>query len=101
MFAFAGGASSSAISDGGQDMYDYGNRLEVMAGSDWSSGYLSYTQVCDGSTAASAGVGDVVYATCKTAGAAPVFAAAFASPSESIRGFRTSGNLGADGGGRM
>ena len=62
----------------------------------------SATQACNGEPAgggaSSAGSGDVVYATCKKPA---VFAAAFDSESASIEGVKVTGNLGADGYGKM
>ncbi len=89
----------TSVRDGGQDMYDVGNRIHARAvgSAAWGPSSdprpLPYTQSCGGRLRAT-GLGDILYATCRTA---TVFAAVFVSESSSIGGFRTSGGLGHDG----
>merc|ERR1712232_825318 len=58
-----------------------------------------YTQQC-GAEWKDAGVGDVKYFTCKISTPTSVFFAGFKSESGAINGFKTIGNLGADGRGK-
>lgn len=97
LYPFTGGESGTSIGDGGRDMFDNGNILRVRVHGQWSEP-LKYMQVCAGE-ASDPARGDVDYATCKTPGVAPVFAATFHSPSGAIDGFRVSGNVGTDGSG--
>lgn len=92
-------------------MFDSGNYLNVRAAGEWRA-YLPYTQDCSGEFAASAGVADVLYATCKLsdgfrttdgageAVAGTLFSAALSSATSAIQAFTITGDLGADGHGR-
>ncbi|KAK3277796.1 hypothetical protein CYMTET_14218 [Cymbomonas tetramitiformis] len=92
MYAFLDGTSGTCISDGGGDMYDCGNQINVMTASGTYYTTLAYRQ---STTAYSAG-SDITYVTYK---ASNVWLAAFSSPSRNLGAYYTSGNNGADGGG--
>ena len=82
-------------------MYDGGNRISVKSGPYWS-GHLSYTNACTGAASNLAGVGDVVFDTCKQVNglsSTPLFLAIFSSATASITGVTITGNLGCDGAG--
>ena len=92
-YGFADGTSGVSIGDGGGDMYDGGNHLQLKVDGAWSSN-LPYTQSTSftpvpGHTAA-------LYYTHKRL-SPTVFVAEFTSLSSSIGGLKTSGNVGADG----
>ncbi|KAK3278874.1 hypothetical protein CYMTET_13216, partial [Cymbomonas tetramitiformis] len=94
MYAFSDGTAGTCISDGGGDMYDCGNQINVMTASGTYYNQLAYTQ----STTASSSGSDITYVTYK---ASNVWLAAFSSPSGNLGAYYTSGNNGADGGGSM
>ena len=99
MFPFTGGEDGISIVDGGSDMFDTGNELRVRSFGQWTPP-LRYTQVCSGERSEPAGA-YTHYATCKTQGPAPLFAAVFHSDGAAIDGFRVGGDLGADGTGNL
>ena len=92
-------ANQRYIWDGGEDMYDGGNRLFVSAdGQSFDVGWqgsqgLPYTERC-GYALSPSGVADIMYVTCKLG---TLFAAVAWSASNAIRGFHVGGRLGADG----
>ena len=86
-------AGTTNIGDGGNDMYDGGNLIQVSTAAGSSTAGLTYTQSCSG-VLSSAGVGDVQYTTCKVGN---LFVAGFFSDSASITGVSISGNNGCDG----
>lgn len=90
IFLFQDGVTGTAIYDGGEDMYDYGNYLNTNLGS-----YIPYS---DGNVTSGAqlGVGGS-YFTRKKEGLF-LFAADFA---QQVNAFSISGNLGADGAGEV
>jgi len=114
LYAFSGGILGYYIGDGGNDMYDDGNEIRVRVNGAWS-GPLNYEQNCDG--AAPVAVGgyfgqkeDATYITCKLpfdrrrgydSSFGHAFVAIVMSPSGSIDGISTMGNLGADEGGKQ
>ncbi|EOD05091.1 hypothetical protein EMIHUDRAFT_220165 [Emiliania huxleyi CCMP1516] len=87
------------IVDGGHDMYDYGNYMSVSIGDSDYGSYLTYNQQC-GSAPID---GDPVpYSTCMYPHASFTLMytqvhATSTAPSNSVTGFRTTGNNGADG----
>ncbi|KAK3289080.1 hypothetical protein CYMTET_3486 [Cymbomonas tetramitiformis] len=85
------GTTGDCISDGGNDMYDCGNQMNLEGTSGDSKQRLLYTQA---TTATRAGIADISYLTLKTHN---VWLAAFESASGSIARYFTSGNNGADG----
>ncbi|KAK3257057.1 hypothetical protein CYMTET_33841, partial [Cymbomonas tetramitiformis] len=91
-YAFTDGTAGTCINDGGGDMYDCGNQINVMTASGTNYNQLAYTQ----STTASSAGSDITYLTYK---ASNVWMAAFSSSSSSLGAYYTSGNHGADGGG--
>ncbi|KAK3259130.1 hypothetical protein CYMTET_31862 [Cymbomonas tetramitiformis] len=91
-YSFAHGYTGTYIADGGNDMYDHGNTINVMSTSGASYSLLPYTQ----KTSATAAGGDITYLTYRWGN---VWLAAFSSPSNSLGTYFTSGNNGADGGG--
>jgi len=95
VYNFRDGTYRNYIYDGGHDMYDVGNRIQIRAGSSYSV-YLTYTNQCSGQWT-SAGVSDVKYFTCKITTPVSAWFAGFKSDSNDITGFQVSGNLGADG----
>ena len=113
LYSFTEGYAGSSIRDGGGDMYDGGNHLNVRIDGGWHV-QLPYTQDCHGQfPAAFPGVEpkDAEYSTCKLLGdthtrdtigertAGTLFAASFTSKTSKIDAFAITGNLGADGGG--
>ena len=111
LYAFTDGYAGRSIRDGGNDMYDGGNYLNVRVNSQWHL-RLPYTQDCDGlfpGTMDGVDKDDAVYSTCKLLGdthsvdgggertAGTLFSAVIRSSSHKIDGFAISGNLGADG----
>ena len=99
LYQFSGGETGVTIGDGGDDMFDQANMVRLRVNGQWTDP-LKYTQQCEGAVAEPARKGDAEYATCKTIGTAPVFAAVFSSAAGAIDGLRISGNLGADGQGQ-
>ena len=96
LYDFSDGTSGDYISDGGDDMYDWGNYITVSDGGYWSSN-LEYSQTCSGEASNSTWSDDVQYGTCKlTTGLspAPLFMAVFSSATASIGGIANSGSLG-------
>eukprot|EP00854_Cymbomonas_tetramitiformis_P010930 gene10930-biopygen11195 len=87
------GTSGTCISDGGGDMYDCGNQINVVSSAGTSSTQLPYRQ---STTLGSSGNGDIEYTTYKASG---MWLAVFHSASGSLAEYYTSGNNGADGGG--
>lgn len=103
LFAFSEGESGEQINDGGNDMYDGGNRVNVRVSGSWSPN-LKYTQECGGPNTkemTAVGMSDVTYLTCKITSPATMWFAYFESAGANINGFRTMGDLGADGGGHV
>ena len=82
-------------------MYDVGNELRLRVNGVWTPFPLDYKQDCVGASSEPVRPGDASYATCKSPGPQPFFAATFVSPTAAINGFRVSGNLGADGTGQF
>jgi len=90
------GVKKDYIADGGNDMYDNGNRLYIKVATNEFHGPLKYNQLCNGQFA-NAGAGDVEYFTCKeTTSNGDIFFAGFRSKNKYISGFSTGGNTGAD-----
>jgi len=95
------GISGNMIGDGGNDMYDSGNRLYIRYGSHKYVGPLTYTQRCDGRFQGINGAGNIKYFTClhkirSGSVQGDVFFAAFKSANKQITGFYVGGNTGAD-----
>lgn len=101
LYAFSDGESGTHISDGGNDMYDGGNRIQIKHETTWSSD-LNYRQICGGSSMMYVQNSDVKYTTC-TRGVPPekFFVASFHSETNGITGIRVQGNLGCDGAGSV
>ncbi|KAK3236856.1 hypothetical protein CYMTET_53029 [Cymbomonas tetramitiformis] len=99
LFDFDGGISSNNIEDGGRDMYDRANYINVVTTNHGAATQLAYTQSIIGTR--QAGVGDVTYLTYKVAGifGRYMWLAAIDSANSTLSEFYISGNLGADGGG--
>eukprot|EP00854_Cymbomonas_tetramitiformis_P003290 gene3290-4141_t len=96
LYPFIDGTASNKIADGGGDMYDNANYINVGAVGHALATRLAYTQSVRG--ARQAGSGDITYLTYKVASRhGTVWLAAFDSESGGIRTFHTSGNNGADG----
>ena len=97
LYAFSGGETGYYIGDGGNDMYDNGNRLTIkVAGSAMRYIRLPYTNT---NAYTSAGIGDVQYYTYKQTlshGQLTAFVAQFTSASSAITGFKITGDNGAD-----
>ena len=87
-------ASPSVIPDGGEDMYDVGNRLSITLTNGQVSAPLVYTQT----TTLSASGQSFDYLTYKRSGPT-VFVAEFSSASVEMKTLGISGELGADGSG--
>eukprot|EP00747_Dinoflagellata_sp_TGD_P167845 gnl/TRDRNA2_/TRDRNA2_193050_c0_seq1.p1 gnl/TRDRNA2_/TRDRNA2_193050_c0~~gnl/TRDRNA2_/TRDRNA2_193050_c0_seq1.p1 ORF type:complete len:413 (+),score=49.78 gnl/TRDRNA2_/TRDRNA2_193050_c0_seq1:79-1317(+) len=97
-YAFTEGTSGNQITDGGNDMYDGGNILNIKRQGTYQN-RLAYTNQCPPSGTPTT-TNSLQYYTCKVTSPMTLFIAEFYSASVDIQGFKTTGNLGADGGGR-
>ncbi|KAK3276025.1 hypothetical protein CYMTET_15878 [Cymbomonas tetramitiformis] len=95
LYPFSDGTSGTCISDGGYDMYDCGNKINIKSTTSTWSNDLAYTQSL-GLT--STGNSDITYITYKSS---YIWLAAFESNSGNIMEYKTTGNNGADGGGSV
>ena len=87
----------TSISDGGDDMYDTGNKMRLKEGGTWTSD-LPYTESIHAEPLP--GSATVSYFTHKRSGPT-VFIAKFVSSGETIQGLRIQGDLGLDGSGTV
>ena len=112
LYPFTDGESGRTIHDGGSDMYDDGNYLNLKVGGEWLQD-LQYNQDCYGRFSTTLFGGKAEYSTCKLTDGSQVrdgigdvtagtlFAAAFTSKTNDITGLAITGNLGADGEGHQ
>jgi len=95
-YSFRDGTRHNKISDGGNDMYDGGNMIQVKGSR--TSSVLDYTNQC-ATVWKKTMVDDIEYFTCKISKPVTVWFAGFRSVGGNIKGIKVTGNLGADGSG--
>ena len=83
-YAFTEGTEGSSIQDGGHDMYDSGNQIQIQSvdptsGLSTMSAILVYNNDCDGTAPLTVAGTDITYSTCKYEGDATFWAAKFFS----------------------
>lgn len=92
-----GDLRTNSIGDGGDDMYDTGNKLSVRAIGEAEAYEIDYAHDCTSSTPMSpTGSGDITFKTCALPNA---IISVFTSANSTIDKFRISGGTGADGDG--